>query len=299
MIVSMGEILFDIFPGYRRIGGAPFNFAYHMLKMGVQVNFVTRVGTDDAGRDIINFMDLNGLSISHVQRDPRHETGKVTVTLDNKGNPEFNIITNVAYDFIEFKADISELLRMTPDLIYFGTLAQRTDTGFDTLQKILSARKPGTRCIYDVNLRPNCYSEQVIKASLRQCDVVKMNADELRLLKKMHRFFDSDEAFIKHIMHAYGIEMLSLTQGNKGSALFSATNAYHQEISAMETVVDTVGAGDAYAAVLTVGYMNHWPPERILKMATALARRVCSIKGAIPKDTDFYKGLIDEEKAKE
>jgi fructokinase len=297
MIVSMGEILFDVFPGYRRVGGAPFNFAYHMLKMGIQAEFVTRVGTDEAGRDIINFMDLNGFSISHVQRDPRHETGKVTVTLDNEGNPEFNIITNVAYDFIEFNADISELLHMTPDLIYFGTLAQRTDTGFDTLQQILSAREPNTRCIYDLNLRPNCYSEQAIKASLRQCDVVKMNADELRLLRKMHRFFGGDEAFIQYIMHAYGIEMLSLTQGNKGSALFSTTNAYHQEISAMETVVDTVGAGDAYAAVLALGYMNHWSPERILKNATALARRVCSIKGAIPKDTDFYKGLIDAEKA--
>jgi fructokinase len=293
MIVSIGEILFDIFPGYRRIGGASFNFAYHLLKMGIRINFVTRVGEDEAGRDILNFMDLHGFNISHVQRDDRHETGRVSVSLDNEGNPEFNIITNVAYDFIEFNAAVSELLQSKPDLIYFGTLAQRTESGFETIQQILSARDRGTRCIYDVNLRPHCYSEQIIMASLRQCDVVKMNEDELRTLKKMHGRFDSDEDFINDILQSYGIEMVSLTRGKRGSSLYTTANSYHQEIASTASVADTVGAGDAFAAVLAAGYVNQWPPERIIEKATELAGKVCGIKGAIPKDADFYKDLTD------
>ncbi len=293
MIVSIGEILFDIFPGYRRIGGAPFNFAYHILKMGIQVDFITRVGEDESGRDILNFMELHGFNISNVQKDVRHETGRVIVSLDPEGNPEFNIITNVAYDFIEFNTPVSQLLQMKPDLIYFGTLAQRTESGFETIQQILSARAQSTRCIYDVNLRPHCYSEQTIMASLRQCDVVKMSEEELRILKKMHGFFDSDEDFINYILKTYKIEMVSLTRGKKGSSLYTAANSYHQEITSTATVADTVGAGDAYAAVLAVGYMNHWTPERIVKASAKLAERICGIKGAIPKDAEFYKDLRD------
>jgi len=296
MIVALGEILFDIFPGYKRIGGAPFNFAYHMLKMGIPVNFVTKIGEDDAGRNIMSYLDLNGFNTLHVQWDSRYETGRVIVKLDSEGNPKFNILEDAAYDFIEFDPGIAATLRQKPGLIYFGSLAQRTETGFKTIQRILSARESATRCFYDVNLRPHCYTEKIVKESLRQSDVVKMNEDELQCLKTIFRFLKSDRSFIEYLMQTYGIEMLSVTKGKKGSEVFTLANSYQIENDPMETVADTVGAGDAYASMIAVGYMNHWHPNCILEKATELARRVCTIKGAIPKEADFYKNLIDDEK---
>jgi fructokinase len=299
MIISVGEILLDIFPGYRRIGGAPFNFAYHMLKMGMPVSFITRIGKDVAGRDILNTLDLNGFETRHIQQDGRHKTGKVMVTLDSEGNPTFDIIDDMAYDYIEFDYSVAAILQQKPELIYFGTLAQRTEYGHKTIQRILSARESGTRCFYDVNLRPDCYSEKIVRASLRQCDAAKMNANELQIIKTMFRFSKSDHAFIDYLMQDFGINMISLTKGKDGSELVTWTGSYQIKNNPIEIVGDTVGAGDAYASIIAIGYMYHWQPERILKTATALAKRVCSIKGAIPTEADFYDNLIDHEKGGE
>jgi fructokinase len=296
MIVALGEILFDIFPGYKRIGGAPFNFAYHMLKMGTPVNFFTKLGEDDMSRDIMSYLDLIGFNTKNVQLDGRHETGKVIVTLDSEGNPKFDILKDVAYDYIEFDPYIAAILRQKPDLIYFGSLAQRTEAGFKNIQGILSAREPATRCFYDVNLRPRCYTEKIVKESLGQSDVVKMNEDELQIIKEIFQFKKSQRSFIEYLMRTYGIEMLSITKGKQGSEMFTWQDSYQIENDPIDTIADTVGAGDAYASVVAIGYMHHWHPVRILQKATVLAGRICTIKGAIPKEADFYKNLIDDEK---
>jgi fructokinase len=295
IVISVGEILFDIFPGYKRIGGAPFNFAYHMLKIGMPVCFITKIGKDVMGGDIMNFLDLNGFDTRHVQQDAHYETGKVMVTLDSQGNPVFDILKDMAYDYINFDSGISAVLQQKPDLIYLGTLAQRTEHGHKTIQKILSAKDPVTRCLYDVNLRPDCYSEQIVKASLRQSDIVKMNAEELEIIKTMFGFSNSNRTFIDYLMKNFGIEMISLTKGKDGSELFTVADSYHMKHDPIEINGDTVGAGDAYASILALGYLNRWQPEIILKKATELAERVCSIKGALPKATDFYDNLIDHE----
>jgi fructokinase len=266
-----------------------------MLKMGMPVYFITKVGKDKTGMDIINLLDLNGFDTRHVQQDARYETGKVMVTLDTQGNPKFDILKNMAYDYIEFDSSISATLQQKPDLIYFGTLAQRTDHGLKTIQRILATRESNTRYLYDVNLRPDCYSEQIVKASLRQCDVVKMNADELEIIKTMFGFSKSNRIFLDYLMRDFGIEMISLTKGKDGSELFTSAGSYQMKHAPFEIKGDTVGAGDAYASMLALGYLNRWQPERVLEKATELAERVCSIKGAIPKETDFYDNLIDHE----
>jgi fructokinase len=294
-VISVGEILIDIFPGYKRIGGAPFNFAYHMLKMGMPVYFITKIGKDIIGRDIINFLDLNGFDTRHVQQDASHETGNVMVTLDSQGNPVFDILKDMAYDYIDFDSRISATLQQTPDLIYFGTLAQRTEHGYKTIQRIISSRGPNTRCLYDVNLRPDCYSQKIVEASLRQCDIVKMSAEELEIIKTMFGFSNSNRTFIDDLMENFGIEMISLTKGKDGSELFTSAGSYQLKHDPIEIKGDTVGAGDAYTAMLALGYLNRWQPEQILEKATGLAERVCSIKGALPKETDFYDTLIDHE----
>ena len=295
MILSIGEILFDIFPGYKRIGGAPFNFAYHSMKMGVPVAFISKVGDDSAGKEILEHLDLTGLNSSYVQLDRHHKTGKVIVSLDSDGNPHFDIVKDVAYDFIEFDQTLTGLLMQKPDLIYIGSLAQRSTRGFKAIQQILSARDPGTCSFYDVNLRPGCYTEKIVKSSLMQSDVVKMSQDELKKLKIFYHFSHSDRSFMKYLMEKNRIEMVSLTKGKAGSELFLNDKTYQMEAKSMGAIADTVGAGDAYAAVVAMGYLKQWHPNRILAKATELAGRICTIKGAIPRASDFYDHIVDDE----
>jgi fructokinase len=201
----------------------------------------------------------------------------------------------MAYDYIDSDTNIMSTIRQGPDLIYFGTLAQRTERGYKAIQRILAARAPGTRCLYDVNLRPDCFNTTTIRASLRQSDVVKMNLEELHLIRSILGLSGNDRTCINYLMQHYGIEMLSLTKGKEGSELFTATGSYQLRNEPIRLTGDTVGAGDAYAAILALGYLRNWHPERILKKATELAERVCTLKGAIPKTADFYDDIFAKE----
>jgi fructokinase len=291
-IISIGEILYDIFPGYKRIGGAPFNFAYHLLKLGMPVYLLTKIGTDLPGRDILNLLEVNGFDTRHIQQTSLYKTGQVMVSLDTHGNPSFDILKDMAYDYIDFDSNLMSTLGQKPDLIYFGTLAQRTEKGHKAIQRILSARLQGTHCLYDINLRPDCFHEKIIRASLRQSDVVKMNMEELVLIKSLLDLSTSNNAAVEYLMAHYGIKMISLTKGKEGSELFTPSGSHQIKKDPIEVTGDTVGAGDAYASILALGYLNNWPPDQILKMATELAERVCALKGAIPKATAFYDGII-------
>lgn len=299
MILAIGEILFDIFPEYKRLGGAPFNFAFHLKNMGMPVCFISRIGNDTEGGEIVKQLKKYGFEIKNIQIDGKHRTGKVIVRLDDKGVPDFDILTDVAYDYIEFDSEIVSLVNENIKLVYFGSLAQRSEHGFKTIQRILSQRHPETRALYDVNLRPNCFSMPVITESLKQCDVVKLNDEELRILKEMFAFKKNDRAFIEYLLVRYGIEMLSLTRGGNGSDLFTVDQHYRIKPTPLEDVADTVGAGDAYTAILSIGYMNNWSPELILEQATEFAARICRRKGAIPSDPKFYCPIIDEVLKKE
>jgi fructokinase len=123
-----------------------------------------------------------------------------------------------------------------------------------------------------------------------------MNKDELQIIKEIFQFKKSQRSFIEYLMRTYGIEMLSITKGKQGSEMFTWQDSYQIENDPIDTVADTVGAGDAYASVVAIGYMHHWRPDHILQKATVLAGRICTIKGAIPKEADFYKNIIDDEK---
>jgi len=298
VILAIGEILYDIFPEYKRLGGAPFNFAFHLKNLGMPVCFVSRIGNDLEGGEIINFLQQHDLPIENIQIDSRHSTGKVLIELDGKGVPAFNILPNVAYDYLEFNTSIAFLLNANIRLIYFGTLAQRSDYCFKTIQQILEQRRPATKCLYDINLRPHCFTKQIIVDSLRQCDVLKLNNEELEMLKQMFDFKKSSRAFVEHLMIKYRLEMLCLTKGKNGSELFTLDKHFQAQPAKIDNAADTVGAGDAYTAILSIGYINKWPLELILEKATEFAARICEIKGAIPIDSNFYKKIIASIKPK-
>lgn len=292
MILAVGEILFDIYPEYQRLGGAPFNFASHVKTFGLPIAFASRVGDDDNGRQIWRTVEDGGFDMRYMQRDPDHETGHVRVELDREGVPTFDIVKNVAYDFLDYSEAINRLVHSGPRLIYFGTLIQRTAHGLGTIKQILANRSPDTRGFCDINLRPDCYSETTIRHSLQNSDVLKINDDELALIQEMLSIPGDRAEAVSQLRNHYQIDWVCLTRGKHGSELFTADGHVSTPIEKQVAQVDTVGAGDAYASILAIGYLLGWPPNTILERATEFAGAVCTVKGAIPDDPQFYQPYL-------
>lgn len=280
-----------MFPTYRRIGGAPFNFAFHLKRLGFPIRFFSRIGKDEGGQEIADFLKISHLDSNDLQIDPAHSTGKVNVTIDGNNNPRFDIVPEAAYDYFEFDANIVNALNTKPDLIYFGSLLQRTDSGFRAIQKTLSQKPVGTRCLYDINLRPNCYNKKIISASLKHADVLKLNNDELHVLKDMYNSHLDENAFTCMLREKYKISMIAVTYGSNGSKLFTANGTNEISILPLEEFKDSVGAGDAYTAILAIGYLQNWPYGTILTEASSFASKICAIKGAIPGDDRIYESF--------
>lgn len=295
MILTIGEILFDIFPDYQRLGGAPFNFSFHLQSLGFPAAFVSRIGNDENGKRILALLEKKAVDSQFIQADPVHPTGHVMVRLNAEGIPDFNIVPDVAYDHLAYESEIQMLLSQDIRLIYYGTLIQRTKTGAGTLMKILENRPPGTKCFYDINLRPACYDKEIIRASLSHCDVLKLSEEELAVLKSMFKVLD-DDTMIDYLRDEYSVEWVCLTKGRHGSRLHTPQGIHAASVAKDITPVDTVGAGDAYAAVLAIGYLCGWDPERIISQATEFAGAICKIRGAIPDSSLFYQPFSDRMK---
>lgn len=288
MILVIGEILFDEFPEYRRLGGAPYNFAHHLNQLGFDVRFISRIGIDDAGREILHRLELAQFCLDDIQIDDVHPTGRVNVQLDQSGGPQFDIIADVAYDFIEFIPEYHLDLIEGARLIYFGSLIQRSEAGHRNLQKFISMKRQESINFYDINLRPGCYSDEIIEQSLKKADILKLNSGELSELKQMLSLEMNNEQFVQHLMETYAVGTVSLTKGELGSELFTDKGRFSSEPADAIRIVDPVGAGDAYAAMLAAGILRKWPPEEILGQASPFAARICEIKGAIPDSASFY-----------
>jgi len=289
MILSIGEILYDVFPGYKRLGGAPFNVAFHLKSLGAPVCFASRVGADPEGDTILQQLQKMGFDIDHIQIDETNRTGEVLVTIDENSEPNFNIASDVAYDYIEYEKVRDIMLNTNIDLIYFGSLVQRSEYGFATLQRILLSKKPETKCLYDVNLRPECFNKTTIDESIKQADLLKVNETELETIKQILGVSrQSDKSFIELLMERCHIEMVAVTRGSNGSDLFTPGDHHAVEAPRSEKIINSVGAGDAYSTILAIGCLCGWLPEKILSTATAFAARLCEIDGAIPTSASFY-----------
>jgi fructokinase len=288
MILVVGEILYDVFRDYKRLGGAPFNFAFHLKNLGFPIRFISRVGDDADGKNILGKLEEFGFNVDDIQIDSAHPTGSVHVRLDGNGVPNFEIIPDVAYDYIEFVPDFHASLIQKSDLIYFGSLVQRSPSGSKNIQAILSHKPAFARCFYDINLRPACYSDAVIMTSMSQANVLKINNEECDEVRRILRYEKNDGMFMKFLMESYPLEVISLTKGNRGSEIYTPTGCFGVGTTKIENVVDSVGAGDAYAAMLAAGLLERWQPKTILCIATAFASQICQVEGAIPKSESFY-----------
>ena len=288
MVFVIGEILIDVFPEYKRIGGAPFNFAFHLKRLGEDVRFITRIGQDAEGQDILRHLEQAQFCLQDIQIDNHHATGTVRVTVDPQGLPQFQILPDAAYDYIQLNRCLPLTGDVPIDMIYFGTLIQRTESGFRRVREFLAQKDQATKCFCDVNLRPNCYHKPVVENALRQAHILKLNAEELVSIQKMWASTESRPRFVYRLLRLHKIEMIALTKGDQGSALFTRVAQLKMSAPQIQSVVNTVGAGDAYAAILAIGYLHQWPLGRILSVASAFAGEICKIPGAIPDDDDFY-----------
>jgi fructokinase len=287
-ITSVGEILFDVYPEGKKLGGAPFNFIYHIIKLTGKANFVSRIGNDPDGDEILQILKDKNISTEFIQIDQKHKTGIAKTILNDKKIPTFIIEKDRAYDFIELTEPLEKLISQDTDCLYYGTLAQRDELSRETIQN-LSGRK--VKCICDLNIRQDFYSFDVIEKSLSAADVLKLNEDELKLVNKLVLKIEYNPvATARKLLDVFNIELLCVTKGSAGAVLYKGREESFYKIS-NEKVVDTVGAGDAYASLLCLGYLNNWHIDKINKLASEFANEIVKVEGALPEDDTVYESF--------
>lgn len=278
-VLAVGEVLWDLLPGGKQLGGAPGNFAYQCRSLGADARLVTRVGDDDLGREILDRFRALGLPIDGVEIDPIAPTGTVSVEL-NDGQPRYTIHENVAWDRIA--ADATALrLAAEADAICFGSLAQRNPISREAITRLVDAARPGALRIFDVNLRPPFIDREVIERSLERASVLKLNDDELAMLAEMFGFYDTPEGVIEALAGRFDLDVIAVTRGPIGSLLFSAGHWSEHEGVAVE-VVDAIGAGDAFTAAMATGLLAGLSLDAINRRANAVAAFVCTQPGGTP-----------------
>ena len=288
MVIVIGEVLIDRFPDYHRVGGAPFNFAFHLKRFGLPVRLITRVGEDADGERIGRMMAENGFETDDLQIDPRHPTGAVEVRLNAQGTPTFDILAHAAYDRLRLDHLPDDPRWDETDWIYFGSLVQRSPYVAGQLAVMLERRGPGTRCFCDINLRYPHYSRQTVEAALRHADILKLSDQECMAIAAMAGGPEAPVDCARWLMDRHGIGLVAVTAGAGGSCIVTADEVVEAPVLPGITVVDTVGAGDAYGAILALGLIRGAALKAIAATAADFAARICGLAGAVPEDRQFY-----------
>ncbi len=281
-VVSIGEVLWDVVGHQEYLGGATFNFSAHLRKLGHNVFFISAVGADQRGRKILQNMTQLNLSTDYVRADTQHATGSVTVTLDAGGQPSFVLHRPAAYDFPRLtESQFESLLSRPTDWIYFGTLHQMSSAA-KALTATLLERIPKARRFYDVNLRLDSYTSSLLRELMARATVIKLNDAEVAQICQMAgRSCDSLEDFCRSYAKMFAWEAVCITRGSKGCVLL-VNDQYGEANGYQVDVVDTVGAGDAFAAAFLHGLGNRWPAPQIADFANRVGALVASRPGAIP-----------------
>ncbi len=282
MICVFGEVLVDHFPdGTAVLGGAPFNVAWHLQGLGLANRLLTRIGNDANGTRIAAAMRDWGMDTSGVQRDQQRSTGTVQVSISN-GEPTYEITTDAAWDALQTPAPVE------CDLLYHGSLALRSPVSARSLQRFKAQSKPRLTFI-DINLRPPWWQRDQVQTALKDADWLKLNEDELHLLQP------GSDGLATELLDSLQLEGLIVTRGESGAEVFSASGEYHRiRPSGRAAVIDTVGAGDAFSAVMIAGLSSGWSLPLCLERAQQFAAQIVSQRGATVADPAFYSGLIQQ-----
>ncbi len=279
-IVGLGEILWDDLPTGKMPGGAPANFAYVSTQLGNQGVVASRVGMDDDGRGSIEKLNAVGVDVSHIQIDKENTTGIVSVTLEN-GQPRYEIVAPVAWDFLALD-DNWKTLAKNCDAVCFGSLAQRNEVSRETIREFLRYTRLEALRIFDVNLRQNFYSDEILLDSFSAANVVKLNHEELPKICEIFSVEGADEKEkAKNLYNHFDLELLCVTRGANGSLLFTSGET-DEHFGIKTRIADTIGAGDAFTAAMTHGFLRDWDLAEINNFANKVGAFVASQTGAMP-----------------
>jgi len=278
--VGMGELLWDLLPGGKQLGGAPFNFARHCGQFGMESFPVSRVGADRLGNEVISSLRSWNITSNYVSLDSLHSTGAVEVALDDHGKPTYTIREGVAWDFLSHSANLKELA-LQVDLICFGTLAQRSEVSRSAIYSFLDLMRPDALKLFDVNLRQNYFSIENLNESLRRANVLKLSDEELPALKNGFSLSGPISKQLSDLRTRFDLKLVAYTRGAEGSVLVDDSGLHEHPGYPIE-VVDTIGAGDSFSATLCIGLMQGLPLCRLNENANKVAAYVCSQPGATP-----------------
>jgi fructokinase len=286
-------MLADVFPDRSVPGGAPFNVARHLAAFGETPLMVSRLGDDALGRRMLGDMKAWGMDTSAIQIDPNLPTGQVRVHMEQTGH-RFEILPRQAYDFIDQDAATLALDSTRPGLFYFGTLSQRHQVSRQALAVLL--RRSSAPRFLDINLREPWYDEDTLRFSLGHADIVKLNDEELRILADMFEADGTSEAQrAGALVRMFDICRLIVTCGDRGAWQLDEEGAVSRTpADTRPAIVDTVGAGDAFAALCILGMTLDWPAATALQRAERFAAAICEIRGAVPESREFYEPFLKE-----
>lgn len=282
IVIGMGEALWDVLPDGKKIGGAPANFAYHVKQFGLESYAISAVGEDTLGDELLSQFDKHGVSY-HIARVP-YPTGTVLVELDSEGVPQYEIKENVAWDNIPFTPELEEMAKRTK-AICFGSLAQRNIVSRETINRFIDTipDDDDRLKVFDINLRQNFYTKEIICNSMKQCNILKINDEELVTVSRMFGYPGIDlENKCWILLGKYNLKMLILTCGINGSYVFTPGEISFQPTPSVQ-VEDTVGAGDSFTAAFIANILKGRDVKEAHRIAVETSAFVCTRKGAMPK----------------
>lgn len=280
--IGIGEALWDMLPGGKKIGGAPANFAYHIAQLGIKSCAVSAVGADELGNQLINA--FNDKCINNIISTVDYPTGTVTVEIDGNGIPQYDIKQNVAWDNIPFTQQLQQLAQQTT-AVCFGSLAQRNSITRDTIHAFINSipKQNNPLIIFDINLRQNFYSPKIIDDSIKLCNILKINDEELVTLHSLLNLTSTDQQEeCMNLLTLYpNLDKIILTCGATGSYVFTRNETSFIATPKVQ-VADTVGAGDSFTAAFIASLIKGKPIRQAHKTAVEVSAYVCTQTGAMP-----------------
>lgn len=279
--VGLGELLWDLLPNSRQLGGAPANFAYMTSLLGDDGIVASRVGADNLGDEALRRLESLGVNTSFIQRDATYRTGIANVSVDAKGQPSFQIAQPVAWDYFEWTPAWQSLAQKA-DAVCFGSLAQRSPQSRAATRSFLQAIRPSAARVFDVNLRQSFYSREILVDSAKSANIIKLNHEELPAVARLLGFPFQDEASAAQwLLSTFRLRLVCVTLGAAGSLLV-AERAMHEHPGFPVQVADTVGAGDAFTAALVYHFLRGHALSAINEAANRMGSWVASQTGATP-----------------
>ena len=280
-VIGVGELLWDMFPAGKKLGGAPANFAYITSLIGDYGIPASRLGQDHLGEEAILRLTELGLPASFIQEDASHPTGTVKVEVDDRGQPRFEIAESVAWDFLEWTPQW-QILAEQSDAVCFGSLAQRSPRSRSTIRSFLKATRADAVRVLDVNLRQNFYSPEILSDSMKLATIVKVNHEELpKIVQGLGLSYVDAESCARLLVARYDLKLICITRGDAGSLLLTPEES-NSHPGFRVKVADTVGAGDAFTAALVHEYLCGASLESMNEIANRMGAWVASEVGATP-----------------